>query len=221
MRASSPTARRAGRFVWSRSRPVAQPLEPMGWEPADTAYRAVISWVPLPAATVTFDPTDDEAAAGVYEQIHQRLASSGSSGTPSPYVRERTPGHLRSGSPYASGSTTASPASPCVRVLRADGSRCHTYRGVGDRLRGPRTRRGRRLCSSWSTSRGGSSSREPGQPPFGHRRRGAAGDLPGRAGATALPADRDPYGLAGEYTVPTRPRPAAKRVHAPEERLGP
>ena len=133
-------------------------VEPMGWEPADTAYRAVISWVPLPTATVTFDAVDGDAAGRVYDQVRQVLASSGPSGTPSPYVRERVDGFVTG---------RARPAREvrgrrARRTVPAGAARrrltCHPHRGVGGCRAGSGPRRVRRWCSSWSTWPGGSSS---------------------------------------------------------------
>ena len=109
-------------------------VEPMGWEPADTAYRAVISWVPLPTATVTFDPVDGEAAAAAYDQVRQMLASSGPSGTPSPYVRERVAGSS-SGRARPAREVRGRPARRTVPAGAA-GRRLtgHPHRGVGGSL---------------------------------------------------------------------------------------
>ena len=97
-------------------------VEPIGWQPADIAYRAVISWVPLPTATVTFDPVDGAPAAGAYEQVRQKLASSGPSSTPSPYVREKVAGSSAAALALRVRFEDNQPGGPCVRVLRADGS---------------------------------------------------------------------------------------------------
>ena len=58
-------------------------VEPLGWQPADVAYEAVIASVPLPAAVVRFDR---DGPADAYERIRQALSSAGPGGTPSPYV---------------------------------------------------------------------------------------------------------------------------------------
>ncbi len=94
----------------------------MGWEPADTAYRAVISWVPLPTATVTFDAVEGDVADAAYDQVRQVLASSGPQGSPSPYVRERTTGSAPGGLALRVRFEGGEPDGPCLRVLRADGS---------------------------------------------------------------------------------------------------
>ena len=148
-------------------------VEPIGWEPADTAYRAVISWVPLPTATVTFDPADGEAAAGVYEQVRQKLASSGPSGTPSPYVRERVAGSSSAGLVLRVRFEDDQPGGPCVRGAAGRWLTCHPHRGVGDCLRRSGTRRRDGGAAVGARGTLGAAPRA-GQPPFGARRCGAA-----------------------------------------------
>lgn len=73
-------------------------VEPIGWTPDDTVYRAVISSVPLPMATVSFDPTDGPAAAALVVAARAALGTHGPAGGPSLFVREAaassTPGGL-------------------------------------------------------------------------------------------------------------------------------
>ncbi|MEP7113115.1 MAG: caspase family protein [Ilumatobacteraceae bacterium] len=176
-------------------------VEPMGWEPADIAYRAVISWVPLPVATVTFDPTDGEPAATAYEQVRQKLASSGPSGTPSPYVRERVAGSSPAGLALRVRFEDDQPAGPCLRVLRADGSpaipTAASTVACGDPARAAATLvQQLEHVSRWEQLRD-----------LGSQRSALADAVqlriyPATKAEMALPADRQPYGLAGEYTIP-------------------
>jgi hypothetical protein len=176
-------------------------VEPMGWEPADTAYRAVISWVPLPPAAVTFDPADGEAAAGVYEQVRKKLASSGPSGTLSPYVRERVAGSSPAGLVLRVRFEDNQPGGPCVRVLRADGSpaipTAASAIACGDPVGAAATAvQQLEHVARWEQLR-----------ELGSHRSALADAVqlriyPAEPAEMALPPDRQPFGLAGEYTIP-------------------
>jgi hypothetical protein len=176
-------------------------VEPMGWEPADTAYRAVISWVPLPTAAVTFDPAEGEAAAGVYEQIRQRLASSGPSGTPSPYVRERVAGSSSAGLVLRVRFEDSKSGSPCVRVLRADGSPAIPTAASAIPCTDPARAAVTAVqqlehVARWEQLR-----------ELGSHRSALADAVqlriyPAEPKEMAKPADRQPFALAGEYTIP-------------------
>jgi Caspase domain len=176
-------------------------VEPMGWEPADIAYRAVISWVPLPTASVAFDPADAKAAAGAYEQVRKMLASSGPSDTPSPYVRERVAGSSSAGLALRVRFEDNQPGGPCLRVLRADGSpaipTAASAIAYGDPARAAAT-----VVQQLEHVARWEQLRELG----GHR--SALADAvqlriyPAGPDEMALPPDREPYGLAGEYTIP-------------------
>jgi Caspase domain len=176
-------------------------VEPMGWEPADTAYRAVISWVPLPTAAVTFDPTEGDAAASVYEQVRQRLASSGPSGAPSPYVRERVAGSAPAGLVLRVRFEDTQPGDPCLRVLRADGSpaipTAASTVACADAARAATTVvQQLEHVARWEQLRD-----------LGSHRSALADAVqlkiyPAGPGEMALPPDREPFGLAGEYTIP-------------------
>ena len=176
-------------------------VEPIGWEPADVAYRAVISWVPLPTATVTFDPAEGGAAAAAYEQVRQKLASSGPSSTPSPYVRERVTGSSPAPLALRVRFEDNQPGGPCLRVLRADGSpaipTAASTIACGDPARAAATAvQQLEHVARWEQLR-----------ELGSHRSALADAVqlkiyPAGPGEKALPHDREPYGLAGEYTIP-------------------
>ena len=176
-------------------------VEPIGWEPADIAYRAVISWVPLPAATVTFDPSDGEVAAGAYEQVRQKLASSGPSGTASPYVREKVAGSSPAGLALRVRFEDDQPGGPCLRVLRADGSAAiptaASAVACGDPSRAAATVLAQlEHVARWEQLR-----------ELGSHRSALADAVqlkiyPAGPAEMALPPDRETYVLAGEYTIP-------------------
>ena len=77
------TAEVAGLVRVREVEPSRSVVEPLGWQPADIAYEAVIASVPLPAAVVRFDR---DGPADAYERVRQALSSTGPGGTPSPYV---------------------------------------------------------------------------------------------------------------------------------------
>ncbi len=176
-------------------------VQPIGWEPADIAYRAVISWVPLPTATVTFDPADGDAAAGAYEQVRKVLASSGPSAGPSPYVREKaagsSPAQLALRVRFENDQTDG----PCLRVLRADGSpampTAASAVACGDPARAAAlVVQQLEHVARWEQLR-----------ELGSHRSALADAVqlriyPAGPDEMALPSDRQPYGLAGEYTIP-------------------
>ena len=64
--------------------PARSTVEPLGWQPADLAYDAVIAAVPLPSACVRFDP---DGPVDAYDAVRRAIATSGPDGSPSPYVR--------------------------------------------------------------------------------------------------------------------------------------
>jgi hypothetical protein len=59
-------------------------VEPLGWQPLDIAYDAVVASVPLPAAVVRFDPG---GPADACDRVREALSTAGPGGTPSPYVQ--------------------------------------------------------------------------------------------------------------------------------------
>ena len=160
------------------------------------------------------------AAAAAYEQVRQVLASSGPAGTPSPYVRERTRRCIGRARP-ARQVRGRQPDGPCLRVLRADGSPAIPGAASAVACGDPTPRRADPRSAAGTRGPVGAAPRAR-QPSLGPRRRGAAEDLPSRAGEAALPPDRDPFGLAGEYTIPYgAERRGAERLHASEEHVGP
>jgi hypothetical protein len=99
-------------------------VEPIGWEPEDVAYAAVVADVPLPTATVHVDPPLDESqsdvVAGVEERLRVALATAGAGGGPSPHVRLVAPTE-----PMADGVLRlrlAVPGPGIARITRADGT---------------------------------------------------------------------------------------------------
>jgi Caspase domain len=176
-------------------------VEPIDWQPADTAYRAVISWVPLPTATVTFDPATGDVAAAVYEQLRQRLASSGPSDTPSPYVREKIAGSSPAQLALRVRFEDTQPGGPVLRVLRSDGSPAIPTAAsaipCGDPTRAAATAAEQlEHVARWEQLR-----------ELGSHRSALAGAVqlkiyPAAPDEMALPPDREPYGLAGDYTIP-------------------
>jgi Caspase domain len=99
-------------------------VEPIGWEPTDRAYRAVVVGVPLPPAEVQLDPSEPSAAASgdagaVYAAIRSAIATAGPDGGPSTGVRvvdadTASPGALRL--------RVSVPAAGHARIARADGT---------------------------------------------------------------------------------------------------
>ena len=117
-------------------------VEPVGWEPADTVYRAVISWVPQPMAVVTFDPVGDDDAVAAYEAVRAALASSGPSHTPSAHVRERTEGSPPAPLMLRVRFEHDQPGPPCLRVPARRWVGRDPDRRVDGRLHRPGGRRG-------------------------------------------------------------------------------
>ncbi len=86
------TAEVAGLVRVRTAGPSRSVVEPLGWQPDDVAYEAVIASVPLPAAVVRFDR---DGPADAYERIRQALSSAGPGGAPSPYVEAEAEGGAR------------------------------------------------------------------------------------------------------------------------------
>jgi hypothetical protein len=175
-------------------------VEPMEWEPADTAYRAVISWVPLPAATVAFDVVPGGIADVAYEHVRQRLASSSPSGTASPYVREDVTGSSTGGLALRVRFEEDTAGEPCLRVLRADGSpaipTAASAVACADPARAaPTVVQQLEHLARWEQLR-----------ELGSHRSALADAVqlrvyPAGSDEMELPSGRDPYPLAGEYTI--------------------
>jgi hypothetical protein len=99
-------------------------VEPIGWEPADIAYAAVVADVPLPAAVVQVDPpfgdADGDVVGAVETALRAAVAAAGPGGEPSPHVRvvapsEATPdGTLRL--------RVSVPTARVARIMRPDGT---------------------------------------------------------------------------------------------------
>jgi hypothetical protein len=176
-------------------------VEPIGWEPADTAYRAVISWVPLPPATVAFDPDHGDAADVAYDHVRHVLTSSGPSGNPSPYVRERVTGSRPAALALRVRFDDGGPGGPCLRVLRADGSPAIPTAASAVACADP-ARAAAIVVQQLEHLARWEQLRELGS------HRSALADAvqlriyPAGPGEMALPPDRVPYALAGEYTIP-------------------
>ena len=100
------TAEVAGLVRVRAAGPSQSVVEPLGWQPADIAYEAVIASVPLPTAVVRFDR---DGPADAYERIRGALSSAGPGGTPSPYVEAEA---ADAGTPSAIDSSCTSPPSP-------------------------------------------------------------------------------------------------------------
>jgi len=98
-------------------------VEPLGWEPDDVAYAAVISDVPLPPAEVAFDLTiegsDPAHLAAVRDALAAAIASAGAAGDASPFVRLAPDGGASTG---ALRLRVGAPAVGVARLARADGS---------------------------------------------------------------------------------------------------
>jgi hypothetical protein len=106
-------------------------VEPLGWEPADVAYTAVVADVPLPPAEVQLDPWNDpepgaveahptaDEVAAVHQAVSDAIASAGPGGAPSPFVRVVEPA---TGSSGALRLRVALPEPGVVEIRRADGT---------------------------------------------------------------------------------------------------
>jgi hypothetical protein len=99
-------------------------VEPVGWEPADVAYPAVVADVPLPAATVQVDPATDDAdpdeIASFAETLRTCVATAGPDGGRSPHVRLVDPGER-----MVDGTLrlrVARRPTGVARIMRADGT---------------------------------------------------------------------------------------------------
>ncbi len=106
-------------------------VTPIGWEPDDIAYDAVIAEVPLPAAEVVLDPPgpDDDAAAAtsVQSAISAAIASAGPGGGPSPYVRVI---RREDGSPGALQLRVTMATAGVAQITRLDGTPISTATDV-------------------------------------------------------------------------------------------
>ena len=178
-------------------------VEPIDWEPADTAYRAVISWVPLPTATVAFDAVDGDAvdaAYDAYDRVRQVLASSGASGAASPYVREKVTGSPSGGLALRVRFEDDEAGEPCLRVLRADGSPAIFAAASAVACTDP-ARAARTVVEQLEHVARWEQLRELGS------HRSALADAvqlkiySAGPGEMELPPGRDPYPLSGEYTI--------------------
>jgi hypothetical protein len=99
-------------------------VEPIGWEPADRAYRGVVVGVPLPPAEVQLDPPRDDGpspadVAAVHDAVRAAIATAGPGGGSSTSVRivdetTASPGALRL--------RLGVPAPGTASIRRADGS---------------------------------------------------------------------------------------------------
>ena len=170
-------------------------VEPIGWEPADVAYAAVVADVPLPPAAVQVDPPSggaDEVSVGAVEQaLRTAVATAGPGGEPSPHVRVVAPSE-------AIGDGTlrlrvSVPGAGLARIMRADGSPVTTDTAVtgegGARLLVCRLEH----VARWEQVHG-----LGGHPsPLG----GAVtlGVYEARPGETRRPADREPIASSGGY----------------------
>jgi hypothetical protein len=176
-------------------------VEPVGWQPADIAYRAVISWVPLPTATVTFDPVDGAAAADAYDHVRKELAACGPSGTPSPYVREKVAGSSAGSLALRVRFEAGQAGGTCLRVLRADGSAAiptaASVVACDDPARASATVvQQLEHVARWEQLRS-----------LGDHRSALSDAVqlkiyPADPGEMALPPNRQSYVLAGDYTIP-------------------
>jgi hypothetical protein len=108
-------------------------VEPVGWEPADVAYAAVVADVPLPRAVVRVDPAsgDEGGPVGAFtDRLRGAVLTSGPGGGPSPHLRlvgsDELPGDgallLR----------VSLPAAGVARIARADGTPVTADTGVDD-----------------------------------------------------------------------------------------
>ena len=200
--ASRPTASPCGQVRVIAVETGRADVEPIGWQPADIAYRAVISWVPLPTATVTFDPVEAQPAAGTYEQVRKKLASNGPGGFPIAVCAvRRVLARLRAALALRVRFEDNQPGGPCVRVLRADGSpaipTAASAVACGDPAHAAATVvEQMEHVARWEQLRD-----------LGSHRSALADAVqlkiyPAGPGEMALPPDRQTYGLAGEYTIP-------------------
>jgi hypothetical protein len=97
-------------------------VEPIEWEPADRAYRAVVVGVPLPPAEVQLDPPEPTGAAdadAVYSAIGAAIATAGANDGPSTSVRVVDP---QTASPGALRLRVSVPAAGRARIARVDGT---------------------------------------------------------------------------------------------------
>jgi hypothetical protein len=99
-------------------------VEPIGWEPADVAYTAIVADVPLPAATVQVDPatedSDPEEVAAFAHALRACVAAAGPDGGASPHVRLVDPGERTADGPLRL-RVVRQPAG-VARITRAEGT---------------------------------------------------------------------------------------------------
>ena len=96
-------------------------VEPLGWTPVDTTYRAVVSSVPLPPASIVFDACDDASGPAVVDALRAAIASAGPGGVPSVHI-------VAASAATATGLTLRvavqpfGEGAPRIRILRPDGT---------------------------------------------------------------------------------------------------
>ena len=96
-------------------------VEPIGWTPVDTTYRAVVSTVPLPPASIVFDAPDDDAGRAVIAALGATIASAGPGGAPSVHIAAATTA-TATGLTLRVAVEPAGDAGPRIRILRPDGT---------------------------------------------------------------------------------------------------
>lgn len=182
-------------------------VEPLDWHPADTVYRAVISWVPQPAATVSFDAGLGPAAEQAYTSARAALTSIGPGGAPSPYVTEQISGSTPAALALRVAFEMSGPAGPCLRVLRADGSPAIRSTASAVSLDDP-ARAAMVLVHQLEHLARWEQLRALGNHRSALRDAVTLAIYPANTGETTLPADRRPLDGGDEYTVAYRDREA-------------
>jgi Caspase domain len=170
-------------------------VEPIGWQPADVAYAAVVADVPLPAAAVQVDPPSGDVEPDMVDAVERALraavATAGPGGAPSPHVRLVEPSEVTADGTLRLRVSVPEPG--VARIARADGSPVTADTDVTSE--GGATLLVCRLehVARWEQVRG-----LGGHPsPLG----GAVtlGVYEARAGETRRPADRDPVAAGGGF----------------------
>jgi Caspase domain len=175
-------------------------VEPIGWQPADVAYSAVVADVPLPPAAVQVDPPADDAAndmvAVLEDALSAAVATAGPGRCPSPHVRLVAPTD-------PAGDNTlrlrvAVPAPGIARITRIDGSvvtvDTDVAREGGVRLLVTRLEH----VARWEQVRG------LGGHPSPLAEAVALGVYAARAGERARPPDRPPVSASGGFHLEYR-----------------